>query len=225
MDDGGSPEIVAIALEDWSHGGDPTADHSDHSDQASNGPNLAEQMALQQFAAALQEAQRIAVQLEGDQTRKCKIPKTYQGDLRTTLYCCEKTQKALALKGFLDIRTFLAMKQKDLCEQEHERERTLGASGLDTSGFLTGTSHIHGHGPIARGGCTEEEGVSQRRRKAEMSNLPQIAHKILLALMALESGRSFAPWTWETSAHAVWMPWRRGGSRGGGRSWQSSTYR
>ena len=72
MDDGGSPEMVALALEYWSHGEDPTADHSDQSKQASDGPNLAEQKALQQFAAALQEAQRIAVQLEGDQTRKCK---------------------------------------------------------------------------------------------------------------------------------------------------------
>ena len=158
MDDGGSPEMVALTPEDWSHGGDPTADHSDHSNQASDGPNLAEQMALQQFVATLKEAQRIAVQLEGDQTRKRKIPKTYRGDSRTTLYCREKAQKALASKGFLDIRTFLAMKQKDQCEQECECEHTLGASGLGTSGFVTGTSHFHGHGPIARSGCTEEEG-------------------------------------------------------------------
>ena len=93
INDGGSPEMVALTLEDWSHGGDPTADHSHKSDQASDGPSLAEQKALQQFAAALQEAQRIAVQLEGDQTRKCKTPMTYQGDSRTTLYHCEKTQK------------------------------------------------------------------------------------------------------------------------------------
>ena len=72
-------------------GKDPTADHSDQSNQASDGPDLAEQMALQQFVAALQEAQRIVVQLEGDQTRKCKIPKTYWGDSRMTPYCHEKT--------------------------------------------------------------------------------------------------------------------------------------
>ena len=64
MDDGGSPEMEALTPEDWSNGGDPNADHSDHSDQASDGPDLAVQKALQQFAAALQEAQRIAVQLE-----------------------------------------------------------------------------------------------------------------------------------------------------------------
>ena len=75
MDDGGSPEMEALTPEDWSHGGDPTADHSDQSDQASDGPNIAEQKALEQFVAALQEAQRIAVQLEGDQTRKHKTPK------------------------------------------------------------------------------------------------------------------------------------------------------
>ena len=97
MDDGGSPEMEALTLEDWSHGGDPTTDHCDQSDQASNGPDLAEQKTLQQFVAALQEAQRIAVQLEGDQTRKHNTPKTYQGNSRTTLYHHEKTWKALAL--------------------------------------------------------------------------------------------------------------------------------
>ena len=91
MDDGGSPEMETLTLEDWNHGGDPTADHGDQSDQASDGPNLAEQKALQQFVAALQEAQRITVQLEGDQTRKCKTLKTYQGNSRATLYCHEKT--------------------------------------------------------------------------------------------------------------------------------------
>ena len=100
MDDGGSSEMVALTLEDWSHGGDPTTDHNDQTDQASDGPDLAEQKALQQFVAPLQEAQRIAVQLEGDQTRTCKTPKTYWGNSRMTLYCCEKSQKALALKGF-----------------------------------------------------------------------------------------------------------------------------
>ena len=154
MDDRGSPEIVALALEDWSLGRDPTTDHNDQSDQASDGPNLAEQKSLQQFVAALQEAQRIAVQLEGDQTRTCKTPKTYWGNSRMTLYCREKSQKALALKGFLDIRTFLALKQ---CEQGHKCECTLGASGLHGSDFFTDTSHICGCGTIACGGCAKEE--------------------------------------------------------------------
>ena len=162
MDDGGSPEMEAPTPEDWSHGGDPNADHTDNTDQASDGPDLAEQEALQQFVAALQEAQRIAVQLEGDQTRKRKTPKTYQGNSRTTLYRHEKTQKVLASKGFLDIRSFLALKQRDQCEQEHECEheceRTLGTGGLDSSDFITGASHICGCGTIACGGCTEEEG-------------------------------------------------------------------
>ena len=131
--------------------------------------------------AALQEAQRIAVQLEGDQTRTCKTPKTYWGNSRMTLYCHEKSQKALALKGFLDIRTYLALKE---CEQEHKYECTLGAGGLEGSDFLTGTSHIHGCGTIACGGCAEGEGVSQRRRKVEMGSLLQIACKSLFALMA-----------------------------------------
>ena len=61
MEDGGSPEMVAPTTEDWSHGVDPTTDHSDQSDHASDGPDLAEQKALRQFVAALQEAQRIAV--------------------------------------------------------------------------------------------------------------------------------------------------------------------
>ena len=79
-----------------------------------------------------------------------------------TLYCHEKTQKAMALKGFLDIRSLLALKQKDQCEQECEceleHECTLGAGGLDSSNFLMGPSHIRGHGTITCSGCAEEEG-------------------------------------------------------------------
>ena len=93
MDDEGSPEMEALTPEDWSHGGDPTADHSDQSNQAFDGPDLAEQKALQQFVAALQEVQRIAVQLEGDQTRKCKTPKTHQGNSRMTLYHHDVTSR------------------------------------------------------------------------------------------------------------------------------------
>ena len=147
MDGGGSPEMEALTPEDWSHGGDPTTDHSDQSNQASKGPDLAEQRALQQFVAALQEAQRIAIQLEGDQTRKHKTPKTYQGNSRMTLYCHEKTQKALALKGFLDIRSFLALKQKDQCEQEHEHECECERTCYVTVGTFTrrGLSRLSRH--------------------------------------------------------------------------------
>ena len=104
-------------------------DQSDRGDQSnlSDGPDLVEQTALQQFASALQDAQRLAVELERDQaSQKWKTLKTYQGDSRTTRYCCGKACEALAAKGFLDIRSFLELKQ---CEQykrektEHERER------------------------------------------------------------------------------------------------------
>src|SRR6266702_4069133 len=102
-----SPEMSnPLPLEDSGDG----ADHSDQSD----GPNLVEQTALQQFASMLQEAQQLAVWLERDKVRqKCKTLKTYQGDSRMTLYHCEKVCKALASEGFLDIGSFMALKEQE----------------------------------------------------------------------------------------------------------------
>ena len=98
---------LELALEDQGNWGDQS--------DLSNGPNLIEQTALQQFASALQDAQRLAVELERDQaSQKQRMPNTYQGDLRTTCYHRGKARQALAAKGFLDIRSFLELKQ---CEQ------------------------------------------------------------------------------------------------------------
>jgi hypothetical protein len=103
------------------------ADATDHSTDLSDGPDLVEQTALQQFAFALQEAQQLAVQLERDQAhQKHKKPKTYRGNSRMTRYRREKTRKSLASKGFLDIRSFLELKQQEREErderEEHEHE-------------------------------------------------------------------------------------------------------
>jgi len=112
-----SPETSdPLPLEDSGDG----ADHSDQSD----GPDLVEQTALQQFASTLQEAQQLAVQLERDKARqKRKTPKTYQGDSRMMLYCREKVRKALASEGFLDIGSFMALKEQEREERKQERER------------------------------------------------------------------------------------------------------
>jgi hypothetical protein len=99
------------------------ADATDHSTDLSDGPDLVEQTALQQFAFALQEAQRLAVQLERDQAhQKHKKPKTYRGNSRMTRYHREKTRKSLASKGFLDIRSFLELKQQEREERDEQEE-------------------------------------------------------------------------------------------------------
>ncbi|KAH8989994.1 hypothetical protein EDB92DRAFT_1816970 [Lactarius akahatsu] len=81
-------------------------------------------MTLQQFASALQEAQKLAVQLERDEAQqnlKRKTPKTYLGNSRMTLYRCEKACKLLASEGFLDIRSFMELKAR---EQEERKSTT-----------------------------------------------------------------------------------------------------
>ncbi|KAH8987499.1 hypothetical protein EDB86DRAFT_3082231 [Lactarius hatsudake] len=101
-----------LPLEDTGDGADPD-DLSDGSD------DLIEQTALQRFASALQEAQKVAVQLERDHThQKRKTPKMYRGNSRMTLYCREKARKVLASEGFLDIKSFMVLKEK---EQEERR--------------------------------------------------------------------------------------------------------
>jgi hypothetical protein len=103
----------------------------------SNDADLVKQTALQQFASALQEAQRLAVQLEKDQaSQKCRKLKTYQGDSRTTHYRREKAWKALASKGFLNIGSFLELKQKERHEWERsECKRECGCRSPSHSGW------------------------------------------------------------------------------------------
>ncbi|KAH8990069.1 hypothetical protein EDB92DRAFT_1816923 [Lactarius akahatsu] len=101
------------------NGADPNALSigSDESDDL----DLVEQTALQWFASALQEAQKLTVQLERDEAQqnlKHKTPKTYRGSLRMTLYCHKKARKLLASEGFLDIRSFMELKEREQEERE-----------------------------------------------------------------------------------------------------------
>ncbi|KAH9017519.1 hypothetical protein EDB84DRAFT_1442767 [Lactarius hengduanensis] len=103
-----------LLLEDAGDGVDPD-DLSDGSD------DLVEQTALQRFASALQEAQKVAIQLERDQAhQRRKTSKTYRGNSRTTLFHREKARKVLASEGFLDIRSFMVLKEKE----REERKRS-----------------------------------------------------------------------------------------------------
>jgi hypothetical protein len=68
-----------------------------------------------------------AVQLESEIAKtKCRMPKTYQGDSKQTLHCCEVACKALALQGYHDVFTFMALKEKEISQQP---EGDLGDSG------------------------------------------------------------------------------------------------
>ena len=68
--------------------------------------------ALEEFACALQEAQRLANQFEREEAaQKPKQPKTYLGGSRMMLYHHEKLCKTLASKDFLDIGSFLALQE------------------------------------------------------------------------------------------------------------------
>jgi hypothetical protein len=80
----------------------------------SDGLDLVEDTALQTFASTLQEAQRLAIQLEREkESQKRNTPKTYLGNSKRTLYRREKARKALASQGFLDIGSFLALKKEE----------------------------------------------------------------------------------------------------------------
>ncbi|KAI9444313.1 hypothetical protein H4582DRAFT_2071878 [Lactarius indigo] len=112
-----SPPLLSdlLPIEDVGDGADPN-DLSNGSDESND---LVEQAALQWFTSVLQEAQGLTVQLESDMAhQKCKTPKMYQGNSRTMLYHCEMARKGLASQGFLDIRSFMALKEKE--REEHE---------------------------------------------------------------------------------------------------------
>jgi hypothetical protein len=92
----------------------------------SDGLDLVEDTALQTFVSTLQEAQRLAIQLEREkESQKRNTPKTYLGNSKRTLYRCEKARKALASQGFLDIGSFLALKK----EERDRRGRERGGEG------------------------------------------------------------------------------------------------
>jgi hypothetical protein len=73
---------------------DGLSDPNDLSDDA----DIIEVSDLKRFASALQEARCCAIQLEGE---KAKQRHMYQGNSRTTLYCCEKACRHWHQKGFL----------------------------------------------------------------------------------------------------------------------------
>ncbi|KAF8269411.1 hypothetical protein EI94DRAFT_1699512 [Lactarius quietus] len=122
-----------LASEDGEDGTDPS--------DLSDGLDIVENAALQTFASTLQEVQRLAIQLEREKEgQKQRTPKTYWGDLKRTLYCHEKACKALASQGFLDIRSFLALKKEEQesggQERGYDSEREL--EGIETQGTQSG---------------------------------------------------------------------------------------
>ncbi|KAF8271279.1 hypothetical protein EI94DRAFT_1698238 [Lactarius quietus] len=126
-----------LASEDGEDGTDPS--------DLSDGLDLVENTALQTFASMLQEAQRLAIRLEREkESQKRRTPKTYRGDSKRTLYRREKARKALASQGFLDIRSFLALKKEEResggQERGYDSEREL--EGVDTRGAQSGRSDL-----------------------------------------------------------------------------------
>ena len=106
---------------------------------------------VEHFASMLQEAQRIAVEIKRHETeQKRKMPKTYRGNSKKTLYRREKARKALASKGFLDIASFIALKEVPV-QGAHEsadsdvREASpysMGPAPLDPASVPSGSSGL-----------------------------------------------------------------------------------
>jgi hypothetical protein len=106
-----SPEQV---LENPGHIHDGLSDPDESPDDA----DIVDDSDLRQFASALQEAQRRAVQLESELAKtKRRTPKTYRGDSKRTLHRRDVARKALASRGFHDPFTFMALKEKNISQQ------------------------------------------------------------------------------------------------------------
>ncbi|KAH9014045.1 hypothetical protein EDB85DRAFT_2157659 [Lactarius pseudohatsudake] len=119
-----------LPLEDAGDGVDPD-DLSDGSD------DLVEQTALQRFASALQEAQKVAIQLERDQAhQRRKTSKTYRGNSRTTFFRREKARKVLASEGFLDIRSFMVLKEKEREERKRSSDTPVITDRMTSGGSV-----------------------------------------------------------------------------------------
>ena len=107
-------EEVSSAAMMESDGDLPVQDESEGLGSDTDLDDLADapkQSNVEHFASMLWEAQCIAVEIKRHEVeQKKKMPKTYQGNSKKTLYRCENTWKALASKGFLDIVTFMALK-------------------------------------------------------------------------------------------------------------------
>ena len=82
-------------------------------DDSSDDDEVVEISELERFASALQEAQRRAVRLEIEKAKwKRKTPKTYLGNSKATIARREKNRQALVSRGFHDVFTFLALKER-----------------------------------------------------------------------------------------------------------------
>ena len=82
-------------------------------DDLSDDDEVVEISELERFASALQEAQRWAVRLEIEKAKwKRKTPKTYLGNSKATIARREKNRQALVSRGFHDVFTFLALKER-----------------------------------------------------------------------------------------------------------------
>ena len=82
-------------------------------DDSSDDDEVVEISELERFASALQEAQRRAVRLEIEKAKwKRKTPKTYLGNSKATIARREKNHQALVSRGFHDVFTFLALKER-----------------------------------------------------------------------------------------------------------------
>ena len=86
---------------------------SNRDDSSNDDEEVVEISELERFASALQEAQRRAVHLEIEKAKwKRKMPKTYLGNSKATIACCEKNCQALVSRGFHNVFTFLALKER-----------------------------------------------------------------------------------------------------------------
>ena len=83
-------------------------------EELSNDDEVVETSDLVQFASALQEAQRHAICLEIENAKtKRKTLKTYLGHSKATIACSEKAHQSLAVQGFHDIFSFIALKERE----------------------------------------------------------------------------------------------------------------
>ncbi|KAH8978506.1 hypothetical protein EDB86DRAFT_2836683 [Lactarius hatsudake] len=161
---------VAIEVDDEDEPNQVETEDADSDTDLDNGP---ERPDVERFSSMLQEAQRLAVQIEKDeQAQKRKTPKTYRGDSKKTQYRREKARKDLASKGFLNLVSFMALKKREREEVDAQNVHESADSDVqevDRHGGDSAPSGTPGFPVNALSGRTCHRGVALAEEEEESS--------------------------------------------------------
>ena len=92
-------------------------------EELSNDDEVVETSDLVRFASALQEAQRYAIHLEIENVKtKRKMLKNYLSHLKATIAHPKKVCQLLAARGFHDVFSFIALKEREQMVSERSLE-------------------------------------------------------------------------------------------------------